>query len=116
MNLDGTDHFVMHFDTDRDYASACELAINQAGHTYDRCCHYSQWNPRWYVAVNENRIDMVGRVRHSLERSHHSSRLSSGTAWAISAFRYVPNWGVQSWSQLRSTSPRPQGNGLLVFE
>lgn len=40
MNLDGTDHFVLQVDTDRDYASSSELAINRSGHAYDRCCQY----------------------------------------------------------------------------
>lgn len=115
MNLTGTDHIVMQFDTDRDYASACELAINQVGYTYDRCCQLSQWNPRWKVAVNETGTTWTAEF--AIRMSDLTTRQPVvGTAWAISAFRYVPRWGVQSWSQLRSTSPRAQGNGLLVFE
>lgn len=115
MNLEGTDHFALQLDTDRDYSSCCELAVNQAGHTYDHCCQYSQWNPQWYRAVHQS------ATTWSAEFAVRISDLTTrspvvGSAWAISAFRYVPNWGLQSWSQLRSTSPRAQGHGLLVFE
>lgn len=115
MNLDGTDHFVLQVDTDRDYASSSELAINRSGHTYDRCCQYSQWNPRWYVATHES--GSTWSAEFAIRLSDLTTRRPVvGSAWAFSAFRYVPNWGVQSWSQLRSTSPKHQGNGLLVFE
>ncbi len=115
MQLDGTDHFVVQLDTDRDYASANELAINRAGHTYDRCCGHSQWNPRWHVDVQST--DNAWSAEFAIRLSDLTTRSpTAGTAWAISAFRYVPNWGLQSWSQLRSSVPRPQGNGLLVFE
>ena len=115
MNLTGTDHIVLQLDTDRDYTSACELAINQAGYTYDRCCQHSQWNPSWKVCVHES--GSTWSAEFAIRMSDLTTRQPVvGTAWAISAFRYVPNWGVQSWSQLRSTSPRAQGNGLLVFE
>ncbi len=115
MNLDGTDHFVLQVDTDRDYASSSELAINRSGHTYDRCCQYSQWNPRWYVAVHESGTNWSAEFAIRLS-DLTTRRPVAGSAWAFSAFRYVPNWGVQSWSQLRSTVPKHQGNGLLVFE
>lgn len=115
MNLDGTDHMVLQLDTDRDYSSSCELAINQSGHTYDRCCQHSQWNPQWHVAVHQS--GTTWSAEYAVRLSDLTTRNPVvGTAWAISAFRYVPNWGVQSWSQLRSTTPHAQGSGLLVFE
>ena len=115
MNLDGTDRIVLNLDTDRDYSSSCELAVNRAGHTYDRCCQYSQWNPIWKVAVHES--DTSWSAEFAIRLSDLTTRRPiAGSAWSISAFRFVPNWGVQSWSQLRSSTPRPQGNGLLVFD
>jgi hypothetical protein len=115
MNLDGTDHVAFLFDTDRDYASVCEVAINQSGHTYDRCCQLPSWNPRWYVDVQEQ--GSTWSAEFAIRLSDLTTRRpTAGSAWAVSAFRYVPNWGLQSWSQLKSTAPKPQGNGLLVFE
>ncbi len=91
MDLDGTDHFVLQLDTDRDYSSASELAINQAGHTYDRCCQYSQWNPRWHRAVNKTGATWSAECAIRLSDLTTRSPVP-GTAWALSAFRYVPNW------------------------
>lgn len=115
MQLDGTDHVQLVLDTDRDYASACELAVNQAGHTFDRCCRASQWNPQWYVAVHQDTTAWSAELAIKLSDLSTAPTVS-GRAWAISAFRYLPDWDVQSWSQLRSYHPRLQGNGLLLFD
>ncbi len=115
MNLDGTDHVVLSLDTDRDYTSANQLAINRSGHTFDRCCEHSAWNPRWHVDVDET--GSTWSTEFAIRLSDLTTRSPQpGQAWAISAFRYVPGWGVQSWSHLRSQTPHLQGNGLLMFE
>lgn len=115
MSLDGSDYVQLNFDTDRDYVSACELAVSQAGHTFDRCCQNSLWNPRWYVAADQGSQIWSAELAIKLADLTTASSVR-GRAWAISAFRYIPQWDVQSWSQLRSSNPRLQGNGLLVFE
>lgn len=115
MQLDGTDHVQLALDTDRDYTSACELAVNQAGHTFDRCCQASQWNPKWYVAVQQDTAVWSAELAIKLSDLTTAPTVA-GRAWAISVFRYLPDWDVYSWSQLRSYNPRLQGNGLLLFD
>jgi hypothetical protein len=115
MSLDGSDHCHLVFDTDRDYTSACELAVNAAGHTFDRCCQAKEWNPRWYVAIDEGSQAWTAELAIKLSDVTTETAVA-GRAWAISAFRYIPEVDVQSWSQLRSYNPRYQGNGLLLFE
>ncbi|MCC6509327.1 MAG: hypothetical protein IT423_09485 [Pirellulaceae bacterium] len=138
MNLDGSDHVVFSLDTDRDYTSACELAVNEAGQTYDRCCLSSHWNPHWYVDVDlisvthnqaglDTQTGLVSQAGPGSQPGKWSAEFAvklsdltmapsvAGRVWAISVFRYLPQWDVQSWSQLRSYNPRQQGNGLLMF-
>lgn len=115
MALEATDHVQLLLDTDRDYTSGCELAVNDAGHTFDRCCGASQWNPRWYVAVDTAQRSWTAELAIRLSDLTTAPSVT-GRAWAISAFRYIPGVDVQSWSQLRSYQPRYQGNGLLVFD
>jgi hypothetical protein len=115
MSLDGTDHLQLVLDTDRDYASACELAVNAAGHTFDRCCQAKEWNPHWKVAVDTRADGWSAEIAVRLS-DLTTAQSVSGRAWAISAFRYIPGSDVQSWSQLRSYNPRHQGHGLLLFD
>lgn len=115
MSLDDTDHLQLVLDTDRDYVSASELAVNDAGHTFDRCCGAEEWNPYWKVAVEKTADGWTAELAIRLS-DLTTAQTVTGRAWAISAFRYIPKHDVQSWSQLRSYVPRHQGNGLLVFD
>lgn len=50
-DLQGVDHVHLLLDTDRDYCTAVELAIAADGRTFDRCCGYREYNPKWHVSV-----------------------------------------------------------------
>lgn len=115
MPMEGSDHVLLQLDTDRDYNSACELAVNQAGHTMDRCCQISQWNPQWYVDVMHTEKMWIAEFAVKISDLTTAESLT-GRAWAISAYRYIPGVDVQSWSQLRSFQPRHHGSGLLLFD
>ncbi len=115
MSLQGNDFVQVTLDTDRDYTSACELSVDSHGHTFDRCCEVQQWNPSWYVYVNRDSQAWQSECAIRLADLTTASSLQ-GRAWAISLFRFIPEWDVQSWSQLRSYNPRLQGNGLLLFD
>ena len=115
MLREGTDHLHLVLDTDRDYTSACELGVNAAGQTFDRCCGAKEWNPRWYLAIDNNQAAWTAELAIKLADLTTTTDVA-GRAWAISGFRYIPAVDLQSWSQLRSYNPRYQGNGLLLFE
>ncbi|MFO1064355.1 MAG: hypothetical protein U0892_10875 [Pirellulales bacterium] len=115
MRLEGTDHLLFQLDTDRDYTSACELGINRFGHTADRCCNESAWNPKWYVAVGGTETTWSAELAVRLSDLTCQESVG-GRAWAVSIHRFQPDGATENWSHLRVSTPYLHGAGLLLFE
>lgn len=115
MDLESTDHVQILLDTDRDYATAHELGINQRGETFDRTCGLEQWNPKWFVAVQGS--DQFWQAEAAIALADLTLMTHvAGRAWAISAYRYTPDSHIQSWSHIKSDRPMLQASGLLLLE
>ncbi|MEM9187142.1 MAG: YCF48-related protein [Planctomycetota bacterium] len=89
-DLSAHDRVVFRFDTDRDYVSAFQLAIDRRGWTHDRCWGDQPWDPTWYVAAGE------GPGRWVVEAAIPLAALSSQPAdavrrWAVSIVRRSPS-------------------------
>lgn len=113
-DLEAADHVQLTFDTDRDYYTAIELGIAADGRTYDRCCGYVAYNPKWHVSVRSQPQQWTAELAIELADLTCQSELQ-GTAWAVSARRLQPNQATQSWSRLRTHVPYLHAGGLLLF-
>ncbi len=114
-DLVGTDHLHFMIDTDRDYVTTQELGINEFGETFDRCGGFAEWNPAWYRAMGNREGEWLAEAAISLKDLTLLDDIA-GRAWAISVYRFVPQFGMESWSNARFSNPVPHGGGLLLIE
>jgi photosystem II stability/assembly factor-like uncharacterized protein len=114
-DLMGLDHIVLTLDTDRDYSTAIELAIAENGLTYERCAGLREYNPKWHVKVNSMSTQWCAEVAIPISEICLSG-IQPTTVWAVSARRFSPTNGVQSWSQIRTHRPILEASGILVFQ
>ncbi len=114
-DLDAVDHLRLTLDTDRDYCTAIELGISADGRTYDRCCGYVEYNPKWHVSVRSQPQHWTAELAIELADLTCHTQLP-GSAWAVSARRLQPGKATQSWSRLRTHVPYLQASGLLLFD
>jgi photosystem II stability/assembly factor-like uncharacterized protein len=114
-DLRHVDHVQLLLDTDRDYCTAIELAVSADGRTFDRCCGYAQYNPKWHVSVASTTDKWTAELAIALTELTCQPQVS-GNAWAVSARRPHPQGTPQSWSQLRSHHPNLHAAGLLLFD
>ena len=113
-DLEAADHLQLTLDTDRDYCTAIELGVSADGRTYDRCCGYAEYNPKWHVSVRSQPQYWSAELAIELADLTCQTELA-GTAWAVSARRQQPGRPTQSWSRLRTHVPYLQASGLLLF-
>jgi hypothetical protein len=104
-DLSEHDRVVLRLDADRDYATCFRLAIDHRGQTADACWRDASWNPRWYVAADDQAESW------SIEAAIPWSELTTsppraGEVWALSAQRFAPSQ--------QSDSP-PESFRLLIF-
>jgi photosystem II stability/assembly factor-like uncharacterized protein len=115
-DLRASDHVHLMLDTDRDYASAIELAVSSAGETFDRCCGLTGFNPQYAVAVPESPQPERWTAEIAIRLSDLTTQTSLiGRAWAISAHRLPVNGENESWSSMLTEQVAPQSAGLLLF-
>ncbi len=94
-DLAGHDRVVLRLDTDRDYATCYQLAIDHRGQTADACWRDASWNPQWFVAAG-------GRIRSwTVEAAIPWSELAAtppraGDVWALGAQRIAPTQQAES--------------------
>ncbi len=113
-DLGGLDHVQFTLDTNRDYCTAIELAVSADGRTYDRCCGFAAYNPKWHVFVHPSLNHWTAEIAIELDSLTTRTALA-GSAWAVSVRRNNPLGPSQSWTQLRSHRPFLQSSGLLIF-
>ena len=113
-DLEAVDHVQLTLDTDRDYCTAIELGISADGRTYDRCCGYVAYNPKWHVSIQSQPQQWTAELAIELADLTCQTELV-GAAWAVSARRLQPNQAAQSWSRLRTHVPYLHAGGLLLF-
>ncbi|MEN1678482.1 MAG: YCF48-related protein [Planctomycetota bacterium] len=88
------DRVVFAIDTDRDFATEYELAIDSRGWTADRCWGEQPWDPRWYVAVRET------AEAWTFEAAIAKAELAGETgseAWAVAVTRRTPGVPPVHW-------------------
>jgi hypothetical protein len=101
-------------DLDRDYSTYFRLEVDQRGCVCDDCWGDRSWNPRWFVAIRNDRDGwQVEAAIPMVELT--GDAVTVGRAWACNLVRTLPGRGVQAWSLPAEAQPRPEGMGLLMF-
>lgn len=102
-------------DVDRDYVTHYNLAVDQRGCVADRCWRDLSWNPRWFVAVDADKLHW--RVEAAIPFSELGPRSPvRNTVWSVGIVRTMPAVGVQSWTHPAASAPRPETFGLVRFD
>ncbi len=113
-DLSPFDHIQLVLDTDRDYSSVIELGIAENGLTYDRCCGFPAFNPKWHVMVKPDATRWRAEIAIELTELTTAATVEAG-AWAVSARRVIGGRPVESWSSLKTHQPLSYASGLLLF-
>ena len=115
-DLSTADYLHFTFDTDRDYSSAIELAVSASGLTFDRCCDFVSYNPRYSVAVPEQPQGGRWTAEIAIQIADMTTQTSlTGRAWAVSSRRQSAKGQVESWSSMISEQVALKSAGLLLF-
>jgi len=88
-DLSAHDHIRLRLDLDRDYATSFSLEIDHRGWTADRCWLANDWNPRWFVAAQQD--DTHWNVEGAIPWTElGGSAPPASEAWAIACERVPP--------------------------
>lgn len=107
------DRFEIELDTDRDYVTSFQLAIDETGQTSDRCWMLTRWNPQWYVAVDSD--ETAWRIEAAIPFSELISRpAKAGDSWTVRMRRILP--GALEHSSMSAESVVGSGKtGIVRF-
>lgn len=101
---------VIQLDIDRDFWTAYELTVDQAGQTRDTCDGFTDWHPRWYVA---SKVDGGVRTVEAAIRREDLTHMPPvrGDRWRVRG-RLFPAGRPDT----REAVPQPDGWRDLVFD
>ena len=112
-DLSGFDRLKISLDTDRDYATAYEIEIDERGQVRESCWEDSTWNPDMWVHVDSEparwRIEMA--IPFAALGPQAPERQE---AWAISVVRTIPAVGWQAWPR-SAIDNHQESKGLVQF-
>lgn len=113
-DLQNADRIELDLDTDRDYSTSYELAVDHRGRTRDRLAGDAAWNPTWYVAAGGD--DLYWTCEAAISLSDLIDGLpNSAEPWAINVRRVFPSGQSQDWSPPLPDSPKSRATDLLLF-
>lgn len=107
------DRVELEIDTDRDFGTSFQLAVDESGLTSDRCWMLSKWNPEWFVAVDSD--ETTWRLEAAIPLAELSAPVASpGNIWSIKLRRIFP--GVFQHELVSAGSHvSTNGTGLIRF-
>ncbi|MFO0868903.1 MAG: YCF48-related protein [Pirellulales bacterium] len=114
-SLEARDRIEFFLDTDRDYATAFRLTIDERGWTQDACAEDASWNPTWYVAVKQDAESWTIEAAIPWDELV-ATPPAAGTVWSVGIQRVIPGAGFQSWTRPAGVTPQLAGHGWLRFE
>jgi hypothetical protein len=85
----GRDRVEISIDVDRDRSTQFSLSIDESGRTSDRCWLIDRWNPRWFVAVDQDNAAWRLEMAIPLQELH-TGGVNAGTLWSIGIRRLLP--------------------------
>lgn len=111
----GVDRLSFVLDIDRDYTTYYRMNVDQRGQTQDACWEDTRWNPKWYVAAEDDETHW--RIEVAIPWNELTENAPGrGDVWAAGITRIIPAVGLQSWTHPASQIPKPDTFGLLKFE
>ena len=114
-DLSAHDRIEVFLDMDRDFTVFHRLAIDHRGWTNDSCWGDVAWNPKWFVASQEEPSQWTAEAAIPLAELI-GRRPEPRDLWAIGIQRVVPGVGFQSWTTPAAVSVLPDGFGYLAFQ
>jgi hypothetical protein len=110
------DRMTLRFDTDRDYTTAFELAVDHRGWTYDACWGDATWNPTWFVAAGGDDASWTAEVAIPLAELA-AAPPAAKHVWALAIERTLPSGAQESWAgPIDADGDSPDRFGLMIFE
>ncbi len=107
------DRLELEIDTDRDFGTAFQLTIDEAGETSDRCWMLDKWNPKWFVALDADAA--TWRIEAAIPLQELSSTgARPGDLWNIRLRRIIPGV-LQHELQTGTNAVSTDGTGMLRF-
>ena len=107
------DRLELEIDTDRDFVTAFQLTIDEAGETSDRCWMLDKWNPKWFVALDADAA--TWRIEAAIPLQELSSTgARPGDLWNIRLRRVIPGV-LQHELQTGTNSVSTDGTGMVRF-
>lgn len=83
------DRVEISIDVDRDRSTHFRLSIDESGRTSDSCWLIDRWNPRWFVAVDQD--DAAWRLELAIPLQElHTGGVDAGTLWSVGIRRLLP--------------------------
>lgn len=95
-DLNNRDRIEFAFDTDRDYQTYLQFAIDHRGWCHDSATGSSGWNPEWFIAQDED--EKSWSIEIAIPLTQLTSRNpASKTVWAVSAARKMGRYPGSLW-------------------
>ena len=114
-DLSQHDRVTVRLDTDRDYATAFELTVDDRGFTHDVCWGDATWDPTWYVAANADETSWTVEAAIPLAELV-AEPPAARQVWAVAIRRTIPKRGYETWTGGDAGEDSPDQFGLLIFE
>ena len=122
------DRFELKLDVDRDYATAFVFCVDQTGETSERCDLLTDWNPKWYAAVESD--STTWRIELAIPlNSLDLKQTKAGDLWTVHMVRTLPGYfehaihksftqskdGTEIGQMDSSTTPSTTDTALIRF-
>ena len=114
-DLSQHDRVTVRLDTDRDYATAFELTVDDRGFTHDACWGDATWDPTWYVAADADETSWTVEAAIPLAELV-AEPPAARQVWAVAIRRTIPKLGYETWTGGDAGEDSPDQFGLLIFE
>lgn len=113
-NLDESDRVHIYLDLDRDYATAYCLTVDYRGMTSDSLAGNQSWNPRWYVAAEQDAQSWTIEAAIPFDELT-GELLQPGDSWGMAVQRVIVGEGTEAWPATAGFEVTPSDFGLLQF-
>jgi photosystem II stability/assembly factor-like uncharacterized protein len=109
-DLDWHDRYVIRLDVDGDLLTAYELEFNAQSETRDSCDGFTQWHPKWFIALAHNANETVAEI--AIKKSDLIGPLQTpGQHWNLSLLRPHPGTTGNTFAL-----PNPEQWCRVVFD
>ncbi len=109
-SLESQDRYVIRIDVDGDLLTAYELEFNAHKETRDSCDGFTQWDPKWFIALTHDTHETVAEI--AIKKSDLVGPLQTpGQHWNLSLLRPQPGTTRNTFAL-----PNPEQWCRVVFD